>query len=288
MAPRRIIRLAVLRGGVVVSLAVASWGASVATAGSPAGATSHSGPVDVLFAGSLLTVMQQRIEPAFQRATGYHVVGVANGSSALASEIKGGTLVGDVFVSASPKADQSLVGTANGDWVSRYRVFGESHLVLGYNPASTFAPLLRREPWYDVVDRPGFLLGRTDPATDPKGTLAVDALRGVALSYDRPQLNALATSTSNVFTETSLVGELQAGQLDAGFFYRVEADAAHLSTVALVGTDLVARYTVATLRHAPHPSAAAAFSAFLLGPVGRRLLASDGVDAIVPPTTVTP
>jgi len=52
--------------------------------------------------------------------------------------------------------------------------------------------------------------------TDPKGVLAVDALEGVALTHDIPALNGLATSTSNVFEETALVGDLQAGQLDAG------------------------------------------------------------------------
>ncbi len=278
--PTRVVASAALVAAVMAS----AWPSGVVAQA----VSTHSGSVDVLFAGSLQTVMQQKIEPAFHKATGYHVVGVANGSSALATEIKGGTEVGDVFVSASPKADESLAGATNGKWVSSYREFAKSQLVLGYNPASKFAPLLKREPWYSVVDLPGFILGRTDPATDPKGVLAVDALQGVALSYDQPALAAIASSKSNVFTETSLVGELQAGQLDAGFFYQVEASAAHLATVPLTGTGLFAHYTIATLRGAPHPAAAAAFTRFLLSATGRDLLASDGVVAIVPATTVTP
>jgi molybdate/tungstate transport system substrate-binding protein len=137
-----------------------------------------------------------------------------------------------------------------------------------------------------VVDRPGFLLGRTDPATDPKGVLAVDALSGVALSYDVPALGALATSTSNIFPETTLVGELQAGQLDAGFFYGVEAAAAHIKTVALTGTSLEAEYTVAVLNRAPHEAAAKAFVKFLLGANGRRILKENGVDPISPAKVV--
>lgn len=242
-----------------------------------ASATTHSGPVDVLYAGSLLDAMQQKIGPAFHRATGYTVVGISNGSSALASEIKGGTEVGDVFLSASAKVDSALEGAANGNWVSTYRDFGASQLVLGYNPRSKFATTLRREPWFDVVDQPGFLLGRTDPATDPKGVLAVDALRGVALSYDLPRLAPLATSTSNVFSETALVGELQAGQLDAGFFYQVEASAAHLDTIPLTGTSLFARFTAARLRNAPHGAAASAFITFLSSTEGRSLLRSEGI-----------
>lgn len=250
------------------------------TASTASAATKHSGSVDVLYAGSLLDLMQNDIDPAFHKATGYTVVGVSNGSSALATEIQGGTEVGDVFISASPSADQTLQGAANGSWVDTYTEFATSRLVLGYNPASPFAKALRTQPWYDVVTRSGFLLGRTDPATDPKGVLAVDALEGVALSYGVPALDAIATSTSNIFEETSLVGELQAGQLDAGFFYAVEAAAAHLKTVPLTGTDLYGEYTVALLKDAPHRAAAKAFVAFLLGKQGQRILSANGVQPL--------
>ena len=273
--PRRLPRRAAsaLSGVVVLASAVLSFG-DVAHA-------SSRGSVDVLYAGSLLTLMQDQIGPAFQRSTGYSVNGVANGSSALVTEIKGGTEVADVFLSASPSADRALEGAANGNWVSSYRVLGRSGLVLGYNPASKFAAALRSQPWYDVVGRAGFLLGRTDPATDPKGVLAVTALRSAARRFHRPHLAAIATSSANVFTETSLVGELDAGQLDAGFFYAVEASAAHLRTVRLTGTNLAATYTVALVNRAPHVAAARAFIAFLRSAEGRRILASHG---ITPPT----
>ena len=278
----------VARRRVVVGMSVAALLASGASFANGAGAAAprHSGAVEVLYAGSLLDLMQRTIEPAFHHATGYSVVGIANGSTALANEIKGGTEVADVFISASPSVNNTLEGTTNGNWITGYREFGRSPLLLAYNPASRFARSLRTEPWYDVVDEPGFLLGRTDPAIDPKGVLAVDALTGVALSYDRPTLGALATSTSNVFTETSLVGELEAGQLDAGFFYGVEASAAHLSTVALEGTGLHATYTAALVNRSPHPSAARAFLAFLLSPAGRTLLRGHGIAPIVPATMV--
>jgi molybdate/tungstate transport system substrate-binding protein len=245
-------------------------------------ARGHSGSVDVLYAGSFLDLMQQQLAPAFHKATGYTVSGFSDGSSALASEIKGGTEVGDVFISASPTVNATLEGAANGSWVSTYDEFGRSPLVLGYNPDSKFARDLQTKPWYDVVDRSGFLLGRTDPATDPKGVLAVDALTGVGTSYDLPSLAALATSTSNVFAETSLVGELQAGQLDAGFFYAVEAAAAHIKTVPLTSTNLAAQYTVAVLKNAPHEAAAKAFVRFLIGASGEKILRANGITPISP------
>ena len=279
VAPRtRVLAMLVALATVVSAFIGGGLAPSVADASS----AKHAGTVNVLYAGSLLDLMQQQIGPAFHKATGYTVSGIANGSTALATEIKGGTVVGDVFLSASPTADAGLMGPPNGGWVTSYQVFGRSPLVLGYNPSSSFATSLRTQPWYNVVTESGFLLGRTDPVTDPKGVLAVDALTGVALSYNIPQLATLAASTSNVFAETSLVGELQAGQLDAGFFYGVEASAAHLKTAPLVGTGLYAKYTVALLKNAPHTAAAKAFISFLLSTKGRKILKSNGVAPIVP------
>ena len=272
-------------GAILTTVLVALGGLTVplTNAGaSPSTRAKASGTVDVLYAGSFLDLMEQQLDPAFHKATGYTVSGYSAGSTALASEIAGGTQVGDVFISASPAVNASLEGSANGDWVSSYKEFGYSPLVLGYNPQSTFAKDLQTMPWYQVVDLPGFLLGRTDPATDPKGVLAVDALTGVALSYNQPNLAPLASSTSNIFEETAMVGDLQAGQLDAGFFYAVEAAAAHLKTVPLVGTQLSGQYTVAILNRAPHGTAAKAFVRFLLGPAGQKILKANGVTPIAP------
>jgi molybdate/tungstate transport system substrate-binding protein len=261
--------------------------ASAGTTSNAATSTKASGPVDVLYAGSFLDLMEQHIGPAFHKATGYTISGISAGSSALANEIAGQTVVGDVFISASPKVNASLEGSSNGNWVSSYRLFGYSPLELGYYGKSKFARDLQTQPWFNVVDLPGFLLGRTDPATDPKGVLAVDALEGTALTHNIPALNSLATSSSNIFPETGLVGDLQAGQLDAGFFYGVEAAAAHLKTVPLKGTDLSAQYTVAILNRAPHQAAAKAFVKFLLSAAGRTILKRYGVTPIVPPVLST-
>jgi molybdate transport system substrate-binding protein len=245
-----------------------------------------SGTVNVLYAGSLFDLMQRRLAPAFHRATGYSVAGFSAGSTALASEIRGRTVVGDVFISASPTVNATLEGAANGAWVSSYTEFGRSPLVLGYNRGSRFAAALASKPWYSVIVRPGFLLGRTDPATDPKGVLAVKALDRAAAEHHDPALRALARSTSNVYPETTLVGRLQAGQLDAGFFYAVEAVSAHLATVPLTGTAYVGRYTVAVLNRAPHAAAARAFVRFLLGASGRRILEQYGITPQAPPKVV--
>ena len=176
-ATRRRSALIVLAGAAVL---IAMILAVVTRSSNNATGARHHGVVDVLYAGSLSDLMQLQIAPAFHRATGYTVQGFSGGSTALATEIKNGIEVGDVFLSASAMADAALAGSANGSWVSSYTQFGTSKLLLAYNPDSSFALALRSTPWYEVVDRGGFHLGRTDPLTDPKGVLAVSALKTAA------------------------------------------------------------------------------------------------------------
>src|SRR5271167_380546 len=97
---------------VLVAFGALSAPATGAGAGSPTKAKG-SGTVDVLYAGSFLDLMEQQVDPAFHRATGYTVSGFSAGSTALATEISGGTQVGDVFISASPAVNASLEGSAN-------------------------------------------------------------------------------------------------------------------------------------------------------------------------------
>lgn len=254
-------------------VAIAAFGTSAAAGG----AKKHAGPVIVLSAGSLETIMTTAVEPGFHKATGYTVTDISGGSTGLAQDIKGGVHQADVFWSASPTADKTLAGRANGSWVTWYVTFATSNLVLGYDPTSRFASTLTSEPWWKVVTKPGFLLGRTNPVTDPKGRLAVTALKTAAKKESDPAVGAIATKPTTVFTETSLVGRLQSGQLDAGFFYAVEASAAHMPTVPLADVREHASYTLAIVAKAPHPAAADAFVTYMLSSPAKKLLAAHGL-----------
>ncbi len=284
--PRRIRRLSPIV--LTVCLAVGSSCLVDTTPAWASGSTTStsrpSGPVNVLYAGSLVQTMEQVIGPGFNTATGYTFTGFSAGSDALATQIKDGVQKGDVFVSASPAVNKELEGTANGNWVSWYITFATAPLVIGYNPNSKFAHDLKTKPWPDVVSEPGFLLGRTDPATDPKGKLAVTALQQAAKRYKLPALAQLATTTTGEFPEETLVGRLQAGQLDAGFFYSAEAKAAGIPTVSLGPIKLAATYTVTVLNGAPDRAAAIAFVSYLLGKKGRTALAAEGFKLVKPPT----
>jgi len=254
----------------VLALAAALWLSGCGGAGG-------AGTVRVLYAGSLQTVMNTRIAPAFRRATGYAFEGYPGGSKELAGEIRSRVRTGDVFISAAPELNATLEGRAYGNWVSSFSPFATTALVLGYDPGSRFAHALRSEPWYRVVTRPGFRLGFTDPELDPKGALTVTALERAAAAHRIPALRRLAGAQADVFPEEDLVGRLESGQLDAGFFYTVEAGAAQIPTVSLAPIDERATYTIAVLNRAPDRAAAGAFVRFLLGPRGQALLRAAGL-----------
>ncbi len=82
------------------------------------------------------------------------------------------------------------------------------------------------------------------------------------------------------------MARLQAGQLDAAFFYASEAKAANLATIPLTGQDLKATYTVTALNRAPNSKGAQAFVQYLLGKKGQADLSKFGYD-LTSPATIT-
>jgi molybdate/tungstate transport system substrate-binding protein len=238
--------------------------------------------VSVLFAGSLLKYMEQTFGPSFERADGYGFRGFGGGSTELASEIKGRIRTGDVFLSAAAAADRSLEGAANGGWVSWYSTFMASPLELAYNPGSRFGKELRRGvPWWNVLTQSGIRVGRTDPKLDPKGVLTVEAVNNASHKTHDPAL-AKALGSFEVFPETSLVGRMQSGQLDAGFFYAVEAKNAKLATVTLSPAYKYAAYTVTILNRAPNPSGGASLVRYLLSSAPSYSLRRNGLNPMTP------
>lgn len=261
----------------------AASGSSAAATASASSTATGNGAVNVLYAGSLVNLITKQAGPAFQTASGYSVTGAGAGSTALVTDIKGKVYKGDVFISASPTATKTLMGSANGDWVTWYVSFASSNLVLGYNANSKFASVIKSEPWYKAITTPGLKLGFTDPATDPKGKLVAEALTDTAKAKNLPALTTIKDDKGDVFPEETLVARLQAGQLDAAFFYTIEATPVNIPTVALTGEDLKASYTISTLKGAPNEPGAEAFTAYLLGPSGQAVLKQDGFDLITPP-----
>jgi molybdate/tungstate transport system substrate-binding protein len=234
--------------------------------------------------------MERSVGPAFEKATGLQFRGYAAGSNKIANEIKGKLRRGDVFISASPKVNQSLMGADNGDHVSWYVNFAESPLMIGYNPKSQFAADFKSKRWDQVLQEPGIRIGRTDPKLDPKGAFTVEMMTKAADLYHQPDLVEKtlgdAENPAQVLPEETLVGRLQSGQLDAGFFYSTETSDLKIPAFQ-PAPELAAKasYTLTILSDAPNGPGAARFVDFLLSAQGRALLKQHGVDVIKPTVT---
>jgi molybdate/tungstate transport system substrate-binding protein len=195
-----------------------------------------------------------------------------------------------VFISASPKVNQSLMGADNGDHVSWYVNFAESPLMIGYNPKSKFAADFKTKRWDQVLQEPGIRIGRTDPKLDPKGAFTVEMMTKAADLYHQPDLVektlGAPDNPEQVLPEETLVGRLQSGQLDAGFFYSTETSDLKIPAFQ-PAPELKAKaaYTLTILNDAPNSAGAVRFVDFLLSAEGRALLKQHGVDVIKPAVT---
>ena len=243
--------------------------------------------ISVLYAGSLVNLMEHGIGAAFDAGGGDRFVGFAGGSNALANQIKGRLRRADVFISATPKVNDGLMGTANGNWVAWYVTFARSPLLIAYNRSSRFAAELKTKPWYEVLREPGIRIGRTDPTLDPKGRLTLQLLQNAEQAYHQPGLaQAVLGAPDNpaqVRPEESLTGRMQSGQIDVGFFYSTEVTdlklpAIHPAPEVATG----ARYTVTILRDAADPAGAARYVNFLLGARGQSIMHRHGLDTVTP------
>jgi molybdate/tungstate transport system substrate-binding protein len=246
--------------------------------------------VNVLYAGSLVNLMERSIGPAFEKATGQQFRGYAAGSNKIANEIKGKLRRGDVFISASPKVNTSLMGQANGDHVTWYVNFAESPLMIGYNPQSKFASQFKSKRWDQVLQEPGIRIGRTDPKLDPKGAFTVEMVTKAADLYHQPDLVektlGAPENPDQVLPEETLVGRLQSGQLDAGFFYSTETSDLKIPAIhPAPELQAKASYTLTILNDAPNRTGAVSFVDFLLSEQGRALLRQHGVDVVKPTVT---
>jgi molybdate/tungstate transport system substrate-binding protein len=266
----------------VAAVALSATPAALASGRGAPRAHAAAAKVSAIFAGSLVDIMEKSFGPEFTTASGYPFEGYGGGSNEDAAQIKGKIRQGDVFVSAAASADEELEGAANGDWVSWYSTFTSSNLVLGYDPHTKFGKQLAAgKPWYKVLTEPGIIVGRTEPKADPKGKLTVEAVDAAAKKLHDPKL-LKALKGFPIFEETSMLARLQAGQLDAGFFYVVEAKVAGVPTVPLTPVYKYADYTITLLNNAENQAGGESLVSFLLSPKRKAVEKQYGLVPIKP------
>jgi ABC-type molybdate transport system substrate-binding protein len=269
--------------------------------------------VSVLYAGSLATAMENGLGSTFSKATRNAYKGEAQGSLGGARMIHDHLRSPDIFISADPTVNQTvLMGDKNENLVSWFVTMAASQLVLAYNPKSRFADKFQAAaanaiPWYEVLQLPGVRFGRGDPTTDPKGYRTLFLFDLAAKYYQKPEISRLLGDPLNpaqVFPEIVLLARVETGQFDAGIFYKHEVVAHHLPFVTFppeinLGDPKFARlyaqatyqvpsgdrvkgapiiFTITIPRTVSHPAAAEAFVRFMLS--STRLLEEFGFAAV--------
>jgi molybdate/tungstate transport system substrate-binding protein len=269
--------------------------------------------VSVLYAGSLATAMENGLGAGFSKASGHAYKGEAQGSLGGARMIHDHLRSPDVFISADPTVNETvLMGDKNENLVSWFVTMASSQLVLAYNPKSPFADKFRAAaantiPWYEVLQIPGVRFGRGDPMTDPKGYRTLFLFDLAGKHYQKPEIPRMVGDPLNpaqVFPEIVLLARVETGQFDAGFFYKHEVVAHHLPFVTFppeinLGDPKFAKlyaeatyqipsgaqvkgapiiFTITIPRTVSHPAAAEAFVRFMLS--STKLLEGFGFGAV--------
>lgn len=276
------------------------------------------GTANVAYAASLEFLNEKVFGPAFHAAKGYGYSGRAGESGALEAEIAARAITPNVFQAVGGDNITPLFGR----FTKWYVQYAGTQIAVAYNPSSKYGPQLAaiasgRKPvcgLFPIMAKPGFLLGRTDPNTDPQGRSFIYMVElaqrychlpaGTVTRILGSPLNS--PSSPQVFAETSLLAHLQAGQLDAASAYLAQAVQQHLHYIKLppainLGDPaLAAQYHKASItitgnvtKHGSPlalvmtiigkpASASTAFAAYVLSPAGRALYAKEGYNLLTP------
>jgi len=224
--------------------------------------------------------------------------------------------VPDVIAVADYSVIDRLLRPAHATWQVK---FARNAMVLAYTDASAGAGEVNGENWWQVVQRPGVRVGRSDPALDPNGYRALMVLQLAEAHYAQPGLTAkLLQAMPARFVrpkEADLTALLQAGELDYAWTYRSIAKKTGLRYVELPkeidlsDPSLADRYATAAVMvpgakreggdmlqlhgepivyaltiptRAPHPELARDFVAFVLSAEGRAVVERSGLEPIDP------
>lgn len=252
--------------------------------------------LDVAYAGSMGSVMDGPIRNAAAQRLNLEIHGRAQGSSALAQLIVGGSIRPDVFIPITPGPMLTVLGAGKAESA---QPVAHTEMVIAYNPKSRFAPKFEAATsgkglWWEILQEPGLRFGRTDPVTDPQGRNIIFTMMLAAKKYQQTDLVEKvlgpAMNEKQIFTEPTVQARLQSGELDAASAYKIQPGPFNLpyitlpADINLSGQNVHADnpdislsvggktynpepliYYAAVLKDAPNAKGAAAFKEWLRG-----------------------
>ena len=197
--------------------------------------------VSVMYAGSLVKIMEQVIAPSFHNQTGYNFIGEGKGSVQISNMLLDGFRTPDVFISADTLPIEKIMNhdPSLAQWLVK---FASAELVIAYNPNSPFATDLDKAakgeiPWYKVLEENGFKFRRTDPELDPKGYYTVLAAKLANIFYNdstiKNKIFGADRNPEQIYPEEVLRSILDTGQIDAMAAYKHEAVSRGLPYITL-------------------------------------------------------
>jgi molybdate/tungstate transport system substrate-binding protein len=272
--------------------------------------------LDVAYAGSMGSMMEGPIKSAAARILKIEFHGRAQGSSALAQLIVGGSIRSDVFIPVTPGPALTVLRAGKADFA---QPIAHTEMVIAYSPKSKFASRFDaaakgKENLWKILLEPGLRFGRTDPVTDPQGRNIIFTMMLAAKTTSQPDLVEKilgpAINEKQIFTEPTVMARLQSGELDASSAYKIQPGPLNLPYVPLpaainlsgqdvrndhpdvtlsVGGKSYAPepliYYAAVLKDAPNAKGAAGFVEWLKGEEGQAIFRKYNYD---PPGDASP
>lgn len=273
-------------------------------------------PLDVSYAGSMGSMMEGPIKSAAARTLNIDFHGRAQGSSALAQLIVGGSIRSDVFIPVTPGPALTVLRAGKADSA---QPIAHTEMAIAYSPKSKFssrfdAAAKGKEDLWKILLEPGLRFGRTDPVTDPQGRNIIFTMMIAGKATKQPDLVEKilgpAINEKQIFTEPTVMARLQSGELDAASAYKIQPGPLNLPFVPLpaainlsgqnvrtehpdvtlsVGGKSYAPepliYYAAVLKDAPNAKGAAAFVEWLKGEEGQAIFRKYNYD---PPGEASP
>lgn len=275
------------------------------------------GRLVVFTAGSLARPMRTALD-SFASQTGVRYELESAGSLATARKLSELDKIPDVIALADEDVFPKVLMPSHVTWYVR---FAENRIVLAYTDRSRFAAEIDSTNWWQVLQRPGLDIGRSNPDLDPAGYRTLMVFQLAERLYGSAGLAELlervAPPRNMRPDEIELVALLESGDLDYAWFYESMARASSLryvrlpAAIDLSNAELGATYGHALVRvigasardtvtmrgapiryafsipdKAPHPALGARFAEFLLSDRGRLALQSEFLSVLPQPDAV--
>ena len=238
---------------------------------------------------------------------------IFEGSRLAANEITQANKSFDIFASADYRIiPQQLIPS----YASWYVIFASNSMAVVYTNHSRYAAEINSGNWYQIITRPGVIIGASNRETDPSGEYAVFMLQLAGLTYYQnssylyDQLYVTKAAKNELLlvpTETTLDAQLEAGSIDYELTYSSEAISHNFQYVSVgskldlsnltqagwyatvnttvngklvKGTPILYDFTIP--KNSPDAGMAIAFTKALLSPQGQKVIKESGFQPLNP------